>query len=969
MKNEDVKLINRILSGDETAFVNLVNKYKKQVHALAWRKIGDFHIAEEITQDTFLKVYQKLSTLKNPSQFSGWLYVIATNQCRAWLRKKRIETESLDDTETEWVDTTAYSKYVAEEQAKVNVEAQREVVKKLLAKLKESERTVITLHYFGEMTIEEISRFLGVSASAIKLRLHRARQRLQKEEPMIREAISNFQLSPILTDNIIQKVEHLKPAVSSSGSKPFIPWVIGASSIALIVLMLGLGSQYLAHFQQPYSLDSQSELAVELIDVPIVMNLDAKTNDRNQLGQNADTTGNSDGIGGEANQNLSDESDKEDYAQWKLPENVKARLGKGKVTGNVAYSPDGTRLAVASTIGIWLYDAHTGKELEFFNITRPIVQDDFEGKLVIPSGQKGDIECITFSPDGKILASGGWDHTIVLWDAITGEQKTTLKDHNFNAVGGDVRCLSFSSDGKILASGHGDGNIRLWDVKSTRLKKYLSGHSSHVYGMSFSPTDNEFLVSGSGDELWIWNIAKGKHEFLYIGVNVIARVESDGTKVYEWPAVFALCFSPNGKTLATAHRDTTVRLWNMETRTAKSILKGHTDFVKSVSFSQNGKTLVSGGWDRTVRLWDITTGTQKAILTGHANKIKNVSFSSDGSTIVSIDYSNTIRLWDATIGKHKSTLQGYTPHINSIAYSSDGTMIASADSDGTIWLWNAISRKKEKILKGHLKSVRDISFSPDGKTLVSGGDDYKLCLWNVKMGKLIKTFVGHTDRISSISFNGHRIASASNDEIWIWDAETGQHERTLIGQIGIVSKVLFSPDGKILASGSQSKYAYAGDNTVMLWNVETGEKIAKLDGYPQGVTDLNFSPDGKMIACASKERYLFLWNINTRKYKKLFVEPPIFNINPNGVEYWTKPIGLSVSFSLDGEILVSGHNDKTLRIWDISTGQQMNIFVGHAGTAGSLSLSTDGKTLASGSRDGTILLWDMASITNNQHPR
>ena len=174
MKNNDVELIRRILAGDDTAFVSLVKKHQKQVHALAWRKIGDFHIAEEITQDTFLKVYQKLSTLKDPNQFSGWLYVIAPRQCLAWLRKKRIETESLEDTDTEWIDEAAYSRFVAEEKTKTTTQTQREVVKKLLAKLKESERTVVTLHYFGDMTCEEISRFLGVSTSAIKLRLHRA---------------------------------------------------------------------------------------------------------------------------------------------------------------------------------------------------------------------------------------------------------------------------------------------------------------------------------------------------------------------------------------------------------------------------------------------------------------------------------------------------------------------------------------------------------------------------------------------------------------------------------------------------------------------------------------------------------------------------------------------------------------------------------------------------------------------------
>lgn len=282
MKNKDIELVHRILNGDEAAFSTLVEKYQKQVHALAWRKIGDFHIAEEITQDTFLKAYQKLATLKKPNRLAGWLYVIATRCCQAWLRKKRIQIESLEEIDSEEIEPEAYSRYVVEEKSKVTVAAQRQIVKKLLATLPESERTVITLHYFGDMTCERMSEFLGVSANTIKSRLRRARNRLKKEEPMIREAISNFQISPNLTDNIMREVNRLKP-VAPSVSKPLVPWAIAASSAVLIMLMLGIGSQYLTHFQNPYSLDAHAERMVELVDAPIFFNLEVKPNIRNQL--------------------------------------------------------------------------------------------------------------------------------------------------------------------------------------------------------------------------------------------------------------------------------------------------------------------------------------------------------------------------------------------------------------------------------------------------------------------------------------------------------------------------------------------------------------------------------------------------------------------------------------------------------------------------------------------------------------
>ena len=284
MKNDDAKLIQRVLDGDDTAFSALLKKHQKSVHALAWRKTGDFHIAEEIAQDTFLKAYQNLSTLKEPQKFAGWLYVIATNYCKMWMRKKRLSTQSLEDTSSTALEKTAYSGYVIAENKRVAVETQREVVKKLLAKLQESERTVITLYYLGGMTYEEISEFLGVSVASIKNRLYRARRRLKKEEPMIREALENFQITPNLTENIMRQVSRLKP-IAPSNSKPIVPWgTIGVSTIAIIFLMLGVGSQHLERFQKPYSFEVTSEMTIDIIETPIVLDIESKPDVRTQLG-------------------------------------------------------------------------------------------------------------------------------------------------------------------------------------------------------------------------------------------------------------------------------------------------------------------------------------------------------------------------------------------------------------------------------------------------------------------------------------------------------------------------------------------------------------------------------------------------------------------------------------------------------------------------------------------------------------
>ena len=188
MEKDDVQLIRRILSGDDTAFTTLVEKYYRSVHALAWRKIGDFHHAEEITQDTFLQAYKKLSTLRNPDQFAGWLYVIADRLCIGWLRKQKPAMPSLEDRQTNIVERLSYTRYISEQRETEAIEHHDEIIKNLLEKLPEQERTVVTLYYLNEMTTKEIGEFLSVPVKTVHSRLHRARKRLQGEAfPMTQE--------------------------------------------------------------------------------------------------------------------------------------------------------------------------------------------------------------------------------------------------------------------------------------------------------------------------------------------------------------------------------------------------------------------------------------------------------------------------------------------------------------------------------------------------------------------------------------------------------------------------------------------------------------------------------------------------------------------------------------------------------------------------------------------------------------
>ena len=318
------------------------------MHALVWRKLGDFHIAEDITQDTFLQAYKKLSTLKNHNQFAGWLYVIADRLCIDWSRKRRLITESLEGTPVEDIERSSYIHHVSEQRETERTERRRELVKKLLAKLPESERTVVTLYYLGEMTAKEIGKFLGVSVGTIKSRLRRGRKRLQEdEELMIQEVLGGVRIPASLGENVMRQVADMKPTASPA-SKPFIPWMALGTVAVLIALLLGASDRYLTRFQKPYSFEAHSEPTIEIVDASIVLDIAAKPSVRNRVGQ--DTSPNETSRAGTRISNVtsasvpSENAAKFSSAQW--------MHGNGPPAGpvrNIFATPDGTVYAIIQT--------------------------------------------------------------------------------------------------------------------------------------------------------------------------------------------------------------------------------------------------------------------------------------------------------------------------------------------------------------------------------------------------------------------------------------------------------------------------------------------------------------------------------------------------------------------------------------------------------------------------------------------
>ncbi len=347
-RENDAQLIQDTLAGNDEAFNALVRKYQQSVHALAWRKTGNFQDAEEITQDTFLQAYKKLSTLRNPHQFAGWLYVIANRLCLNWIQKQKSAIQSLEDTPMREIENASYTHYESERRETAAGEYRLERAKKLLAKLPESERTVVTLYYLGEMTTKEISRFLGVSVNTITSRLQRGRKRLQNDqEHLIKEVLGGTQIPARLSESIKRQVADMKPTPSPTG-KPLLPWSAFGAAVVMMILMLGVSNRYLARFQKPYNFEAQSEPTIEIIEAPIVFDVESKPDVRNQAGRAA-SSDKSTGTSSETFENVSTSNAQENSAKFSIAQWTQGHAPPGGHVRNIFAEPEGTLYAVSPT--------------------------------------------------------------------------------------------------------------------------------------------------------------------------------------------------------------------------------------------------------------------------------------------------------------------------------------------------------------------------------------------------------------------------------------------------------------------------------------------------------------------------------------------------------------------------------------------------------------------------------------------
>src|SRR5919199_577109 len=409
--------------------------------------------------------------------------------------------------------------------------------------------------------------------------------------------------------------------------------------------------------------------------------------------------------------------------------------------------------------------------------------------------------------------------------------------------------------------------------------------------------------------------------------------------------VASLALSRDGKILASAGEDGTIRLWDTDGypigQPMDPLPNGLTPALHSVAWSPDGKTLVSGDDKGTIRLWDISGKLIKGFK-GHEGEVWSIRFSPDGLTIVSSGAAGTIGLWDTDGKPVGKPFKGHEGGINSVALSPDGKTIVSGGRDGQIRLWNTSGKSIAQPFKGHQgASIGSLAFSPTGSVIVSGGLDATISVWDLGGNPLLRhPLMGHVGAVRSVAWSpdGKTIFSSSWDNtIRLWDTDGNPIGQPFKGHQGSVYSVAWSPDGKTIVSGSD-------DSTLRLWDT-SGKPIGQpFKGHKKSVYSVAWSPDGKTIVSGGSDMKVRLWNTSG---------------NPIGQPFQGhKDAVFSVAVSPDGKKIVSGSNDNTIRLWNTSGNPLGKPFRGHTNSINSVEFSPDGKTIASGSYDNTIRLWD-----------
>ena len=706
MRTDDGYIINKCLNEEPAAFGMLVDKYKASIYALAYAKLGNFHDAEDVTQEVFLKAYQKLRTLKRRDNFFAWIYSITSNLCKMWWRARanRPDAEFIADQEAT---SLAHPSMNSHRDKQV-----RESLHEALHTLPEMYRQVLVLYYLGGMSTKEIAQFLGARPDTVRQRLKRARAQLKTEmHPVMRTTFDQKQLMPVFTFRVVEMVKHTN--ASPIPHLPRLHWELSVAT-GIVLTLLSFTPHLIPLF--PIGTGSVMSGGPSVVDVGEIQTFVPPVKkarvDRRQSQIRARL--------------------KPILTSQSLIRGVPSKTGASGLTVLVANPHQSLPL---TNPGV-----NTASPVEDLTPSPVATAAEVGFKLqhpaVLPqqrSSRHSDSSVGLFTRRFRALNRGNAQlDTIAPMLASTGAiDSADLSGTRFRfgftkEESSDARSITLNPDGQLLA-GADRGDIKLWSVFEQREIGILKENSS---AFAFSP-DGQLVAGGSEDlTITLWSVAKQQRI-------TILKGDDPGT-------MQDLAFSPDGQLLASASYIITetarigkkigrsasiaIKLWSTNDQTEIANLTGHKGIVYAVAFSPDGQLLASGSWDGTIKLWSIPEGKEIATLKGHKEAVRSVAFSPDGGLLASGSWDTTIKLWSVAEGKEITTLKGHRERIWSVAFSPDGRLLASGSSNRaikTIKLWSVAERKEVTSLNrpDHMQSV---DFSPDGQLLARAAGNIKL---------------------------------------------------------------------------------------------------------------------------------------------------------------------------------------------------------------------------------------------------
>jgi WD40 repeat protein len=510
----------------------------------------------------------------------------------------------------------------------------------------------------------------------------------------------------------------------------------------------------------------------------------------------------------------------------------------------VAFSPDGKYVALGSPARrqatVILFDVRTGKEVRRFE------WDALGASSAWPT--------IAFAPDGKTLVTGSRDKSVRLWDVATGKELKRLEGHQ-----GPVHCVAVGPDGKYIASAGEDGEVRLWDISSAKLRHQLKAEQGHIYSVAFSP-NGKLLASGGQRAICLWDVASAKELRRWAGH------EDDVT---------SLAFSPSGKVLASAGSGLgeNIRRWDPDTGQEIGPVAGHTTMARLLQFAPDGKTLVSCGQDVKMLKWDLATGRQ--LIGGPQGPptqpeywvAGDLSFDAKMLAVVRWDISlepakpdPVIHLWDTGAHKEIHALNAQGKPVGSVRFSPDAKLLSSVGPDG-IHLWDATSGKHLHYMQDKPIKLAELAFSPDSKLLAYPAENSTIRVWDLAAGKERHRLKG-SDETIIFSPDGKLLASGDGH---VWSATSGKELQAMEGRRDFFPRsVAFSPTGRVLGTAGETRVArqLTVESLIVLWEVCSGQVIRQIDRPSWAIyKPLAFSPDGRTLACGEGDSTILLWDV------------------------------------------------------------------------------------------------------------